>query len=343
MSDAASTSAQRGTPCSPLVSVVAPVFNEDAVLPEFAKRVSDILRGLGIEDYEIVFIDDGSGPLTHARLREVCDADPKRRRYSALSRNFGHQVALMAGLHEARGQAVITMDSDLQHPPEIIPHFIAEWKKGAQVVVAVRRQVAHRSFIRRITANLFYATINWFSYIPIESGVTDFRLLDRKAVDAMTRFRERMPFLRGLVAWIGMKQARVPYEVAPRFAGTPRYSFKQYFHLASSGFMSFSMVPLRLAIYMGLPLLLGTFGYGIWILYQVLSGGEIEKGWTSQMFVSLLTLSLLLITMGIIGEFLGRVFEEVKNRPLFLVMERYPKDEAGASPQSAEPPRQEKN
>jgi len=302
----------------PEVSVVIPVCNEEAIIEALHLRVSGTLRA-ATDSYELVYVDDGSRDRTRDLLERICEVDP-RVQAICLSRNFGHQAALLAGLDHARGRAVVMMDGDLQHPPELIPDLLERWRAGYDVVYTVRRTEA--GLLKRSTGRTFYAVFRWLTRINLESGAADFRLLDGRVVDALHRFRERFLFFRGLVGWMGFRTVAVPYDAAPRLAGDSKYTLRRMLRLALDGLFSFSVLPLRIAIWFGLLVALAGLAYAAFALYAALWLHSTVRGWTSLMIVLLLLGGVQLMIIGILGEYLGRVYEEVKGRPIYLVREQ---------------------
>jgi dolichol-phosphate mannosyltransferase len=303
----------------PVISVVIPAFNEEGCLGELHRRLGEVLQGIGL-DYEIIFIDDGSRDATFEDLRKLREIDPRVRGFR-LSRNFGHQAALSAGLQHARGDAVVTMDADLQHPPELLPELLAHWKQGNEIVYTVRRGTADSTASKNFTSGLYYRLLNFLSPIPIIPGAADFRLLDRKAVEALNAMPERARFFRGLIPWIGFKQVEVPFEAPERFAGETKYSYRKMFQLALHGILSLSATPLRMATLSGALVLVLGFFYGIYVVWTAFTNPESQRGWASIQMMLLILGGTQLIFLGILGEYLARVFEEVKARPVFLIAE----------------------
>jgi dolichol-phosphate mannosyltransferase len=300
-----------------LLSVVAPVFDEEGSLPEFHRRLSGALEGA---DYEIVLVDDGSTDRTPELLRELARED-RRVRVIALSRNFGHQAALTAGLDHARGDAVVTIDADLQDPPELIPQMLDEWRAGSDVVYAVRRQRAGESRTKLITARWFYRVFGRLAQIDFDQNSGDFRLLDRSALDALGSMRERSRFLRGMTVWVGFRQSAISYEREARFAGETKFPMRKMLRFSFDAITSFSNLPLQLATLVGFAVALVAFvGIPLAILMKIL-GLYVSGIATVLLFVGLLG-GVQLITIGIIGEYLGRVYDEVKRRPLYVVRDR---------------------
>lgn len=312
---------------TPLLSVVVPVFNEEAVLAEFHRELSGVLRGLG-DPYEVLFVDDGSTDGTSAVLAALQREDPAAS-VVELSRNFGHQAALSAGLELSRGAAVVTMDSDLQHDPALIPAMLERWRAGAMVVTAVRRDDPSAGAAKRLSSALFYRAINLLSDTPVTANAPDFRLLDRKAVDALCSMKESHRFLRGMVGWLGFSQASLPFEPRPRRAGRAGYTWGKMAAFALDGIVSFSTRPLRLALWLGVGALAVTTCYAAYILVLFILTAELVKGWASIVLLVMFLGSSQLVLLGIFGEYIGRIYEQVKGRPLFLVREVRPGRDRG--------------
>lgn len=303
----------------PELSIVIPAYNEAECVGELHAQLTRIAGDLGVS-YEILFIDDGSTDETFGRLRQLVQQDPHVR-VLRLSRNFGHQAALTAGLVESIGQVVISMDADLQHPPELIPILYGKWREGYEVVSAVRCQTHSVGPLKRCTSSLFYWLINRISHLPISHGAADFRLLDRRAVDALNSMPERTRFLRGLVPWIGFRQAEVSFDAPKRYAGEARYNLRKMSHFALDGILSLSATPLRIATVMGLIVMALGFLYGLLVVWTAIFNPRSQPGWASIILVVLLLGGMQIFCMGIIGEYLARVFDEVKGRPLYIVAE----------------------
>lgn len=303
----------------PRISVVAPVFNEEETLPEFYRRVQAVMDGLG-EPWELVLVDDGSSDGSFRIAQELHKQDPHVR-VVRFARNFGHQIAITAGLDYARGDAVVTIDSDLQDPPEVIPDLIARWQEGYHVVYGVRSEREGESWFKLFTARLFYRLIAALTdvRIPVEAG--DFRLLDRKVVEDMRRLREHRRFIRGMTSWVGYRQIGVPYHRHARFAGQTKYPFRKMFRLALDAITGFSDVPLRLAWTFGAVLLVLGVVLGLVLLGLRLAGQVPLAGQGLMLTVALILSGAQLLFLGIIGEYLARIYDEVRNRPLYTVME----------------------
>lgn len=312
------TSAPEAT-TRPTLSVIVPCFNEEAVIAQAHERLTRVLASTALE-FEIVYIDDGSTDRTALLLRDIQAIDP-RARVIRLSRNFGHQIAVTAGLDYAEGDAVIMIDADMQDPPELIPAMIAKWREGFEVVYGVRTVRPGESMFKRWTAHTFYRLINSLSEVPLPVDSGDFRLIDRRAVLALRRMRERHRLLRAMTTWVGYRQAALPYARERRIAGASKYPLRKMIALALDGIVSFSVVPLRLVTIVGLIMsALSVVG----IFYALLSRlftNDWVPGWTLLFISQLLIGGLQFIFLGIIGEYVGRIYTEAKERPLFLVLE----------------------
>jgi dolichol-phosphate mannosyltransferase len=316
----------RGTLC-----VVSPCFNEEAGIRQFHCALRRVLASLDDLDYRIVLVDDGSTDATLSVLNELAAGDGRVRVY-ALSRNFGHQVALTAGCDVARGDAFILMDSDLQHPPELIPGMVARWRAGADVVSAVRLRTAGASIFKRASARVFYGLLNSISDTRIEPGAADFVLLSPRAHAALLRMPERHRFLRGMVSWIGFRREFVEYAAPPRRTGESNYTLRRMVRLASDALFSFSSAPVRLATRMGLAVVACGLLYLAYILYALIARPEqIVPGWTSLVIVVLILSGVQILLIGLIGEYIARIFDEAKGRPLYFFKQCPGDVEAGAT------------
>ena len=302
---------------NPKISFVIPVFNEEGSLGALLERLSAILQPLNLT-YEIIFVDDGSTDRSFEIITGMVQND-SRIRALKFSRNFGHMVSLSAGLDHVQGQATITMDADLQHPPELIPELIQKWQEGAEVVNTKREENRDAGLIKKMTASLFYWLINKIAKINLPSHAADYRLLDRKVVEILKGMRERSRFLRGLISWVGFRQAVVPYRADFRYAGKTKYSFTRMLYFAIDGITSFSSFPLRLSAYFGFILAFFSFLYIVYALYIRLFTQDAVPGWTSVLVAVLFIGGIQMIFLGIIGEYLSRVFEEAKQRPLYVI------------------------
>ena len=299
-----------------LLSVVAPVYEEEETLPEFYVRVAKALSGV---EFELILVDDGSTDQTPEILRRLARAD-RRVRAISLSRNFGHQAALTAGLDHTSGDAVVMLDADLQDPPELIPAMLQRWRDGIDVVYAVRTERAGESRAKLVTARWFYRLFGRLAQIDLEHNAGDFRLFDRRAVEALKSMRERNRFLRGMSVWIGFSQTAVAYERDPRYAGETKYTPRKMLRFSLDAISSFSHLPLQLATGVGFVVSLIAF-IGIPIAIGLKIAGQFVPGVTTVLLAVLLLGGIQLITVGLIGEYLGRVYDEVKGRPNYVVME----------------------
>lgn len=301
-----------------LVSIVAPVLNEEASIGEFIKRVRAAAQAAGAR-YEILLVDDGSTDGTPEQIAIERASDPQVKTIR-FSRSFGHQAALCAGLLHASGNCVVTMDGDLQHPPECIPELIEKWREGADVVNTVRRDPpGHRLSWSEHASRRFYGVMNALSRTPILATSGDFRLLDRQTVDAFNDLDEHFVFIRGIIPWLGFREARVLYDVADRFAGERSYSLVQMLRLAMNGIFSFSVVPLRLITILGLVTTALGILYGIFSVTAFLLGHIEDGGWTSLAVLILTFGGVQLLSLGIACEYIGRIYEETKHRPRFII------------------------
>lgn len=304
---------------SPVFSVVGPVYNEIDSLPAFYERVSQALDALG-EPWELVLVDDGSTDGSSEAIRDLAYQDP-RVRPVLLARNFGHQIALTAGLDYSRGAAVIVMDTDLQDPPEVIAELVERWREGYEVVYAVRAEREGETVFKRATAALFYRLINRITDVDIPPDAGDFRLLDRKVVEVLKRMRERHRFPRAMVAWVGFRQIGVPYRRAARAAGETKYPLRKMLRLAANAVTGFSYFPLQLATYFGF-ICAGLSAVSIPVVVFIrLSGREALAGQATTLIAVLFLGGVQLISLGILGEYIGRLYDEAKDRPLYIVRE----------------------
>jgi dolichol-phosphate mannosyltransferase len=300
-----------------LLSVVAPVYNEEATIQEFYSRVCSALEGM---NFELVLVDDGSSDGSTASLDQLATTDP-RVRVVYLSRNFGHQTALTAGLDHARGDAVVMLDADLQDPPELIARMIDHWRAGCDVVYAVREAREGESRFKLSTARWFYKLFDKLAQVELQHNSGDFRLLDRRALDALLAMRERNRFLRGMTVWVGYTQAAVPYKRDPRYAGETKYTLSKMLRFSLDAISSFSHRPLQLATLLGFAIsTLAFIAIPVVIVLRIV--GSYLPGFGSITIVILLLGGIQLIAIGIIGEYVGRIYDEVKGRPLYLVRAR---------------------
>ncbi len=304
-----------------LLSIVAPCFNEAEGLPAFHAALTAVV---GTMPYavEIIYVDDGSTDATPQVLATL-RAQDARVKTLTLSRNFGHQAALLAGLDAAQGDAVVTLDSDLQHPPALIPELIRAWEQGAEVVYTIRRETADATLFKRLTSRLFYRLLQQASGTPIIAGAADFRLMDRVAVESFCTLRETHRFNRGLVSWLGFRTAAVVFDAPARFVGKSKYSLWRMLRFAVHGLVSFSVWPLRVAMLLGFGMAGFAALYIAYALYVFFVLHRTVPGWTSTLITVLLIGGVQLLSLGIVGEYVGKIFEEVKGRPLYIVRERH--------------------
>lgn len=301
--------------------MVVPVYGSADILPHTYERLTAVLRGLDGLDYEIIFVNDHSPDRALDVLRGLARAD-ERVRVISLSRNFGHQVAISAGLDAASGDAVVTIDDDLQDPPEVIVDMIAKWREGHGVVYGQRMERKGEGSFKRSSAALFYRLLSWLSETPLPLDTGDFRLLDRKAADALRRMREESRYIRGMVAWLGFEQCAVQYSRDPRFSGKGNYTLRKLMRLASDGIVSFSSKPLLLAGRFGAFVTALGFLYSVYLLVnKLLHPDAVLQGWTSVVVIVLFLGGVQLMSIGLLGSYIARIFYETKRRPLYLVSE----------------------
>lgn len=305
----------------PCLSIVVPMHNESQNVQAFYDRVAGVLDGLG-ETWEIVCVNDGSRDDTLAQLTELHLRDP-RVKVIDLSRNFGKEIALTAGLDHATGDAVIPIDADLQDPPELIPELLAKWREGYEVVNATRRSRQGETWVKKATANAFYRALEKMTSIRIPRNTGDFRLISRPAMDALRRLPERNRFMKGLFAWVGFRQATVYFDRHPRHAGVTTWNYWRLWNLALDGITSFSSLPLRIWSYLGAGIALCAFFYASFLILRTLFFGIDLPGYASIMVTILFIGGIQLIGLGVLGEYLGRIFEEVKQRPMYLIRESH--------------------
>lgn len=298
-------------------SIIVPVYNEEEVIMETYRRLTKVMDSTG-EPYEILFVNDGSRDQTFQLAEEICKGDP-RIRVINFSRNFGHQIAVTAGMEYSKGQAVVIIDADLQDPPEVIPLMIEKWKAGYDVVYGKRLKRKGETFFKKATAKLFYRFLNHMTNVDIPVDTGDFRLIDRKVCDTMNSLTEKNRYVRGLVSWVGYRQTGVEYVREERFAGETKYPLKKMLKLAGDAMLSFSYKPLKIAGLVGGLLSAASFIYLIIIIYQRLFTDTTITGWASTLVVMLFFNGVTLVMHSITGEYIGRIYEETKNRPLFIV------------------------
>jgi glycosyltransferase involved in cell wall biosynthesis len=300
-----------------LVSIVIPAYNEALNIPIIASAIKEVFASLPDYSFEIIYVADGCTDNTMEvinTLRRFDDAIY----YVEFSRNFGHQLAVKAGMDHARGEAVICMDGDMQHPPELIPQLLQKWEEGYDVVYTIRNEDKRLPFKKRFTSKLFYRILNKLSSVELEQGTADYRLLDRKIVDLFKEFNENEPFLRGLVKWVGYNQYAISYDPAPRFSGKSKYSLKKMLRFALQGVTSFSTKPLYMVVYLGFLFSGLSVLYLPYVLYAFVSGHEVS-GWASLIMTIVFFGGVQLIMLGIIGIYIGKMFIQVKARPNYIV------------------------
>ena len=299
-----------------MISIVTPVYNEEDNVVFFHEEITNVMKTTGM-DYELIYVNDGSKDRTDELIRELAEKDPHVRAIT-FARNFGHQTAITCGMDFARGDAVITMDGDMQHPPELIPLLLEKWKDGYDIVQTIRTSTEDSGFIKKITSAGYYKVINSISKTPVTPGGSDFRLMNRKSLDVFLRFREHARFIRGIVGGLGFKQTTIKFEAPARHAGVSKFSMNKMLHFAMDGILTNSTTPLRAAFYAG-----AVSGFiGILLILHVLYSylvGNTVPGWATMTILIAFFGSANLVGLGIIGEYIGRIYEESKNRPLYWI------------------------
>jgi glycosyltransferase involved in cell wall biosynthesis len=301
------------------ISIVIPLFNEETSIELLYNKLIAIINDIK-SNYEIVFVDDGSFDNSFEIIKKLSKKD-KCIRGLSLSRNFGHQVALLAGIEHSGGNAVITMDADLQHPPEVIKLMYNKYLEGYDVINTRRIDSKKIGFFKKISSKYYYKLINILSNVKIETSSSDFRLMNRKAINAFIKIRERDRFTRGLVSWMGFKQTTIEYHALPRLSGKSKYTFRKMTHFALDGITSFSSKPLRLSFYLGLIVFFVGFIYAIYAIIKYYSGTS-SPGWASILISVLIIGGIQLLSIGIIGEYIARIFNESKGRPIYFIKEK---------------------
>jgi dolichol-phosphate mannosyltransferase len=304
----------------PTLSLVLPIYNEEEVIPELHRSLGDFLAQLGL-DAEVVFVDDGSKDRSLEMLRALAAEEP-RYRVLSFARNFGHQMAITAGVDHAEGEAVVVMDADLQDPPEVVLEMVAKWREGFDVVYGRRRSRRGETWFKLLTARLFYRLFQAMIPIKVPLDTGDFRLMSRRVVLVLRELRETHRFVRGLVAWVGFKQTAVDYDRPGRFAGTTKYPLRKMARFAVDGITSFSMLPLRFSLYVGAFMSAGSVGIAAWALIAKYVMNRVVPGWTALVVVVAVFASAQFLMIGILGEYVGRIYEEMKRRPLYIVAEK---------------------
>lgn len=298
-------------------SFVVPIYNEELVLPRLLHRLDQMLAKLDGPG-EIILVDDGSRDVSGLMAAARAQDNPNYR-FIGLSRNFGHQIAISAGMDRAQGDAIIVMDADLQDPPEVVFDLIAKWREGYDIVYAKRKSRDGENFLKLATAKLFYRTIAKLSNVDIPQNVGDFRLIDRKVLNAFKSMPERDRFVRGMFSWLGFKQTAVEFHRDARAAGETKYGWRKMFRLAADGIVGFSDAPLRAALWIGAAVSALAVGYAGYVLLEILIGTKLVEGWASLAVLTSLLAGMNLITIGIVGLYVGRIYNEVKQRPLYIV------------------------
>lgn len=301
-------------------SVIVPLYNEELVIKESYKRLKNVMDSTD-ESYEIIFVNDGSMDKTLGIAKEICKRD-KNIKLLSFSRNFGHQAAITAGMDYSGGKAVIVIDADLQDPPEVMLRMIEKWKQGYDVVYGKRLKRIGETFFKKITAKAFYRTLKGMTDVNIPVDTGDFRLIDRKVCDALKLIPERNRYVRGLVSWLGFRQTGVEFVREERFAGETKYPFKKMVRFASDAITSFSYKPLKIATYTGSAVSVFSLIYLIVILFENLFSSDAVPGWSAIVVLSFLLNGLMFVMLGIIGEYVGRIYDEAKGRPLYIIGEK---------------------
>jgi polyisoprenyl-phosphate glycosyltransferase len=302
-----------------LLSIVIPVYNEEGNIEALIEGLKAVLPGIGLP-YEVILIDDGSADGTWPLIAAAAGRDPHVTGAS-LSRNFGHQNAIFAGLHIAKGDVIVTMDGDLQHPPALIPELLARWRAGFNIVETRRTQSADVPVFKALTSRLFYRAFSTLSGIPMSEGTSDFRLIDRMAADAILGMRDADLFLRGISHWVGFRRTTVPYQAAPRHSGRTKYSLSRMLRFAAASLLSFSLVPLKFGIWLGLATSALAFLELIYIIVRY-SQGNAVPGWASMLTVVSFMFGILFILVGVLGAYVGSIFQTVQHRPRFLIEQK---------------------
>ena len=300
------------------LSVVVPMYFEEAVARECHARLSAAVDGF---DYEIIYVNDGSADQTLPILKEIAGED-SRVKVISFSRNFGHQAAVTAGVKHASGQCIAIIDADLQDPPELIPEMVELWKQGYEVVYAKRKKRKGESFFKRMTAKAFYRLLSTLTDTNIPTDTGDFRLIDRKVANAFNTMGEHSRFIRGMVAWLGFKQTPIEYVRDERYAGETKYPLRKMLKLAFDGIMSFSVKPIKMVTNLGAITLLFSLGIIIYVLVSKFTGNALSAGWASTMIVITMLSGVQLISLGVVGGYISRIYEESRNRPIYLVSEK---------------------
>jgi dolichol-phosphate mannosyltransferase len=313
------------------ISIVVPAYDEELNVRQLHQAIRKALPADAI--LEIIFVDDGSRDATSERIREICREDPGVR-LIRFGRNFGHQAALIAGLEAARGAAVITLDCDLQHPPELLPKMVDAWRSGSRIVQMVRRETVGATRLKNVASRLFYSFINLVSETPVTPGAADFQLLDRDVVDAVLRFRDRHPFLRGLISWLGYSATSIDYVAPARYAGQSGYSLRKMMRLSVHAITGLSSKPLRISFYLGIATALFCLAYATYAVFELWRGNTVP-GWTSVFVMVTFLGAVQLVSIAILGEYIGRIYEQSRGMPRYVIVEDAPQQGIGLESQSS--------
>jgi len=303
----------------PEYSVIIPAYNEQEVIEESYKRLTAVMRQLN-EPYELLFVDDGSRDDTAGILARICEND-RNVKLLRFSRNFGHMPAITAGMDYARGNAILVIDADLQDPPELFPEMIGKWREGYDVVYGKRSERKGETAFKKMTAGLYYRFLRRMTDVDLPVDTGEFRLIDRKVCDAIKSIKEKNRYIRGLVSWVGFKQTAVEYVREKRFAGVTKYPLTKMIKFAMDGITTFSYKPLKLATHLGFGISVLSFLYLLIVLYQRLFTDTTTTGWASMVAIVLFSQGIVLMVLGLMGEYIGRIFEEIKGRPIYIVKE----------------------
>ncbi|URN94577.1 MAG: glycosyltransferase family 2 protein [Candidatus Pristimantibacillus lignocellulolyticus] len=304
---------------SVMYSIIVPMYNEEEVITTTFERLTEVMKQTN-ESYELIFVNDGSKDASAAIISELANIHDEVVLID-FSRNFGHQIAITAGMDYANGQAIIIIDADLQDPPEVMLRMIEKWKQGYEVVYGKRIKRKGETWFKKTTAKMFYRILRMMTNVEVPTDTGDFRLIDRKVCDVLKSLKEKNRFVRGLISWVGFKQTSVEFVREERFAGVTKYPLKRMISFALDAITSFSYKPLRIATYVGFLISLFSFVYLLVVLYQRIFTESTEAGWASIIALNLLFNGIILILLGVIGEYIGRIYDESKNRPLYIVRE----------------------
>jgi len=309
---------------NPMYSVVVPAFNEQEVIKETYARLTKVMTGMG-EPYELIFVNDGSKDQTAQIIAEFCNNDSSVRLIS-FTRNFGHMPAISAGMEHARGQAIFVIDADLQDPPEIFPEMAEKWKEGYHVVYGKRIKRKGETIFKKVTAKIFYRFLQKMTSVDLPPDTGEFRLIDRKVCDVVNKLPEKNRYIRGLVSWVGFKQIPVEYHREKRFAGETKYPLRKMIVFAMDAITSFSYKPLKFATLIGMIISMLSFLFILYVLYQAIFTDQTITGWASTVAIILFTQGIVLMLLGLMGEYIGRIYTEIQNRPNYIVQEIIGKD-----------------